>query len=51
MNKSDIVLRDYPVFVRSILTKGVRYALKLPARDASSIQTNYAGYAAHRKNS
>jgi hypothetical protein len=50
MNKSDTVLRDYPVFVRSILTKGVRYALKLPARDASSIQTNYAGYAAHRKN-
>src|SRR5262245_56931842 len=50
VNKPDVLLSDEPVFVRSILMKGVRHTLKLPARDASSIQTNYAGYAAHRRN-
>jgi len=50
VSKSDVVLRDYPVFVRSVLMKSVRYALKFPARHASSVKTNYAGYAAHQQN-
>jgi hypothetical protein len=50
MNKSDAVLRDEAVFVRSVLTKGVRYALEFLALDGPSIEPNYARYAAHRQN-
>ena len=50
VNKSDIVLRDDIVFVRTISTKGVRHALELLAPDAFVIKTDYAGDAAHRTN-
>jgi hypothetical protein len=49
MNKSDVVLRDDPVSVRSILTKGVRYAVEVLALDGLVVEPNYARYAAHRK--
>jgi hypothetical protein len=32
------------------LTKGVRHALGLLAPDAPVVKTDYAGYAAHRRN-
>jgi hypothetical protein len=50
VNKSDVALRDDTVFVRPILMKGVRHALELLAPDAPVVKTDYAGYAAHRRN-
>jgi hypothetical protein len=50
VNKSDIVLRNDPVFVRPVLVKSVRHALEFLAPDDRVVETNYAGYAAHRQN-
>jgi hypothetical protein len=50
VNKADIVLREDTVFVRPILMESVRHALELLAPDGSVVKTDYAGYAAHRRN-
>ncbi|HET8974608.1 MAG TPA: hypothetical protein VFN63_15120 [Pseudolabrys sp.] len=50
VNKSDVALRDDTIFIRPKLMKGVRHALELLAPDAPVVKTDYAGYAAHRRN-
>ena len=50
VNKSDVALRDDTVLVRPKLMKRIRHALELLAPDAPVVKTDYAGYAAHRRN-
>jgi hypothetical protein len=50
MNESDVVSRDDPVFVRSVLTKSVRHALEFLALDGPLTEPNFARYAAHQQN-